>query len=695
MMLLAYFLALLFTVSRRAALAVPQKSDDLPDVWQSSCWHDLASLGYQTPSQVLINANTKYDHAMTEKKCLGLCTSKGILPIIALQNLGACYCASTLPHNLSSQRPRVPVDQCAYSNAACPGNASVSCGTQHLTLVLNTTDGLHPVVVQTPPVLPSLVPYPHALRGGGSATVPSHVALLAASTLITEPKTLQSDLDALNISVSATAHYQLYLRLNSSLASEEYTLILNGTANSSTIVGGSATGLWWGTRTLLQLFSGGNGAAIPADLYISDSPVVAYRGISIDAAREHISMQFHVDTIRKLSSMKMNIYHIHLSDDNGYSLPSKLFANMTSPKLALSKEEWQSIVDCANRYHVQIVPEIDLPGHSAWITRFLPAVRAKNCTAGESWCPVDFSSTGLNQTVAIMTGLLTEVMEIFVHSRYHHLGADEVYETTCLHKFCNCSIAGTYERNCSTQVRFVDPHGNDCAPCILTAKAGYHAFIQRMHRFITSKGRRTIVWEGFDPDPSKLGQQNIVETIDKDILVSMFNNAHHDGWDRTPPDYYAAGYSIINAACSPLYVCPGIISGVDDLALWDPTLFGGPDGPTPAHSWQRLPHDNWWSPSTQSWAGSTNGWPVVSSDSACGGSRPPPPMQIVGASMSQWQMPESCIHPLLFASNCSSKGCVGAGRPAPRVAIMSERVWGSERSPSDLLDRVGCGYGET
>jgi hypothetical protein len=51
--------------------------------------------------------------------------------------------------------------------------------------------------------------------------------------------------------------------------------------------------------------------------------------------------------------------------------------------------------------------------------------------------------------------------------------------------------------DCSTHILFVDQDGNDCAPCILAAKAGYHAFVQRTCRFIKSKGRETIVHEGF------------------------------------------------------------------------------------------------------------------------------------------------------------------------------------------------------
>ena len=85
----------------------------------------------------------------------------------------------------------------------------------------------------------------------------------------------------------------------------------------------------------MQLFSAGRGAQLPAALSISDKPSVAYRGLEVDAARVPISLHFHLDTIKRLSGLKMSAYHIHLSDDDGYSLPSQLFPNLTSHRLAL------------------------------------------------------------------------------------------------------------------------------------------------------------------------------------------------------------------------------------------------------------------------------------------------------------------------------------------------------------------------
>ena len=61
-----------------------------------------------------------------------------------------------------------------------------------------------------------------------------------------------------------------------------------------------------------------------------------------------------------------------------------------------------------------------------------------------------------------------------------------------------------------------------------------------MHRFVKLKGPETILWEGFDPDVSRLGQEGLVEEIDKDVIVSPFDVAHHDVSEIPPQSCYAS-----------------------------------------------------------------------------------------------------------------------------------------------------------
>ena len=181
---------------------------------------------------------------------------------------GACYCAKALPGSLAPKR--LPLSACT-SGAGCPGNASQSCGTSSAALVIDTSRGLTPVEAEAQAPKLRLVPYPKTLEYVGATVIPTSLHIVAAdAALSTEVATLTADLLALNVSASATAAAKLTLRLNSSMKREEYAMEASG--SSWTITGGSSTGVWWGTRTLLQLFAAGGGATTSAVRISSDVP---------------------------------------------------------------------------------------------------------------------------------------------------------------------------------------------------------------------------------------------------------------------------------------------------------------------------------------------------------------------------------------------------------------------------------------
>jgi hypothetical protein len=289
-----------------------------------ACYHDLAALS--KPGSWLVQANPDFDKQMTEPKCLELCTAKQALPLIVLQNFGACYCAKALPSSAAARK--VPISACV-ANAGCPGNASTSCGSPSAALVLNTMHGLTPVATAPPPPKLPLLPHPKAVTYLGATRVPASVQLALSGTTLSaeiDLPTLTADLlTVISASSSAdgvAADATLSMRLAPGMKPEEYALDANDT--QWTITGGGSTGVWWGTRTLLQIWSKGAGAEAAA-LRVSDSPLVAHRSLMVDCAREHLSLDFHVTTIKRLSALKMSSYHLHLSDDSGYHLRHHAF----------------------------------------------------------------------------------------------------------------------------------------------------------------------------------------------------------------------------------------------------------------------------------------------------------------------------------------------------------------------------------
>jgi N-acetyl-beta-hexosaminidase len=400
-----------------------------------------------------------------------------------------------------------------------------------------------PVVGHAPPrPCPPLVPLPKTLQVLAPMVVPRSVAIKAASAeLSLDAQTLAADLAAMNITVSATAPYTVTLSLNATaFGREAYSLACN--SSHATLVGG-ADGVWWATRTLLQLFGGQPGshsamAATAASAAVSitkDEPEVGFRALLVDSARVPISKAFHLEVIKRLSDLKMNAYHLHLSDDTSYNLPSNIFPNLTGGTQrtgpVLSLRDWQEIVAYAKAYHVELVPEIDMPGHSAWILQRLPALRCPMATSDPRTysraysCPLNFSPAGLNHTVEIVTQLLAEVMTIFNNSKYHHIGGDEVGENMLNSGFCSslCKANGTYHpADCSTQTRWLDTTNGSstlsagrCSECLQMAKAGYHNFVQRIHRFIKSKGRTVRKRRLFAPPQSAWFKKNAIACQDR------------------------------------------------------------------------------------------------------------------------------------------------------------------------------------
>ncbi len=357
---------------------------------------------------------------------------------------------------------------------------------------------------------------------------------------------------------------------------------------------------------------------------MTDYPEFAYRGLLIDNARKFHSLKFHIATIKQLAALKMNRYQIHFSDTQSYTLPSSAFRRLPTKGRHHSEEEIEELVAVAQKYHVTIVPEIDVPGHAKALCKALPQLACADTLPGTVAKRICIGNEG---TYEVLETLFAEVMEM-IPGAYWHLGADEV-----------------------------NYNGTQCADCLARmeeegfskGKELYHYFINRINRFVTEQGRQMFVWEGFDPAQSPV--------IDKDIIVFPFD-VKHPG--HMPADYFNAGYTLLNAAWTPLYVADGIYMTTPEImARWTPYLFGAGRSPQPLAYWKKF-----------------------SPDAYRG--------RIIGAQVCSWANEEKAENGMLFGTG---PGYFEYGRPAPRVQIMAERVWtGSKTSPRSLLERVGASY---
>ncbi|GAI91355.1 unnamed protein product, partial [marine sediment metagenome] len=122
-------------------------------------------------------------------------------------------------------------------------------------------------------------------------------------------------------------------------------------------------------QTLLQLFKQDSkvrrGKAV-------DYPLIGVRGFMLDVARDFFEVDYIESIIRKLAWMKMNFIHIHFTDREAFRLKSDLFPGLAHPTEHYTKEDIRRLQDYAAKYHVMLIPEIEMPAHASSYTDYNP-----------------------------------------------------------------------------------------------------------------------------------------------------------------------------------------------------------------------------------------------------------------------------------------------------------------------------------
>lgn len=190
---------------------------------------------------------------------------------------------------------------------------------------------------------------------------------------------------------------------------EAYTLIVS--ADSVVLTAGDASGIFYGLQTLRQLT--GKDSTVPACI-IKDEPAFAWRGYMVDVGRNYQSMDQLKQQIDVMARYKYNIFHLHLTEDVAWRLASKQYPQLTSPATMTrqqgkfyTEEDLKELITYCRERHITLIPEIDMPGHSAAFTRAMKTGMQ--------------SDTGL----VIVKNILTEFCRTY-DVPYIHIGGDEV-----------------------------------------------------------------------------------------------------------------------------------------------------------------------------------------------------------------------------------------------------------------------------
>lgn len=350
------------------------------------------------------------------------------------------------------------------------------------------------------------------------------------------------------ITAKAGNGIQFVAATGAGLGAEGYRLTV--TPAKITITAEQPAGFFYGVQSLLQLMPAavfsptkvaGVAWTVPA-CTIDDQPRYGYRGSMLDVGRHFMPVPFVKKYIDLLALHKMNTFHWHLTDDQGWRIEIKKYPKLTRigsmrkqtmvGRYADNKydgtpyggfytqDEIRDVIKYAQSRYVTIVPEIEMPGHAMALLSAYPELGGnpdKIVEAATKWGVFEDVVFPREETFKFLEDVLTEVIDLFP-GQYIHIGGDECPKTQWRQsRFCQDIIK---------KEGLKDEH----------ELQSY--FIRRIDKFITAKGRRMIGWDeilegGLSPNATVMSWRGIAGGIaaarqDHDVIMTPTTYCYFD-----------------------------------------------------------------------------------------------------------------------------------------------------------------------
>jgi len=213
-------------------------------------------------------------------------------------------------------------------------------------------------------------------------------------------------------------------------ADEDESYQLHVDSSQITLSAVTDVGAMHGMETLLQLVSLENGACTLPAVTVDDAPRFRWRGLMIDVSRHFEPVDVIERTLDGMAVAKLNVFHWHLSDDQGFRAESKKFPKLTeigSGGDFYTQDQMREVVAYARARGIRVVPEFDIPGHtSSWILAYPEYgsgedIKALPTVFGIPKAELDASS---ETTYKFLDAFIGEMAAIFPDA-YFHIGGDE------------------------------------------------------------------------------------------------------------------------------------------------------------------------------------------------------------------------------------------------------------------------------
>lgn len=350
--------------------------------------------------------------------------------------------------------------------------------------------------------------------------------------------------------------------LEAKTGKEGYNLSVN--KSKIEISAAEPAGLFYGVQTLYQLLPPGIYAnpdsladegidlKIPC-CEVTDMPAFPWRGMHLDVSRHFFPKEFIKKYIDLIALHKMNIFHWHLTDDNGWRIQIDRYPLLTEvagwradrsgvpwddckpqgPGEPASyggfytKADIREIIEYARQRFVTIIPEIEMPGHSSEVFAAYPefSCSGKKTTVqtGSYWPNIDIFCAGKDGTFTFIENILDEVSELFP-SEYIHIGGDEADKTAW--KACP---------DCQARIRKEGLSGVD-------ELQSY--FVKRIEKYLNAKGKKLIGWDeilqgGVAPGATIMSWQGYEGGIDAarqghEVVMCPVSHCYFDYYQADP-----------------------------------------------------------------------------------------------------------------------------------------------------------------
>ena len=320
---------------------------------------------------------------------------------------------------------------------------------------------------------------------------------------------------SIDLKKSSAKSAQIILKIVPRLGAQAGSYTLENNGKNITIIGVDAPGVFYGIQSLIQLLplDNTNTVTIPA-VSIQDAPRFQYRGLMLDCGRHFMPVDFVKKYIDFIALHKMNTFHWHLTEDQGWRIEIKRYPKLTQvgawrngtiighhPGTGnddtrsggfYTQEEVKDIVKYASDRYITVIPEIEMPGHaSAAIaaypelsafpnqpTQVLPGVKWYGPINGkevqQSWGVYPDIFVPSDNTFTFLENVLTEVIALFP-SKYIHIGGDEAPKD--------------YWKKSAFCQQLIKEKG-------LKDEEGLQSyFIHHIEKFLNSKGKSIIGWD--------------------------------------------------------------------------------------------------------------------------------------------------------------------------------------------------------